>query len=109
MGTQFHKPLTNDFFEQFLSARLQRHQHLPPVFPAPRAFHEAVRFHPVNQFHGAVVAQRQSVRKRADADFLPRLQPAYRQQQKVLLRLKPRLARRLVAFLQEASYQVTKL
>ncbi len=96
----------NYFFQQFLAARLQRHQHLPPVFPAPRSFHEPVRFHAVDQFNGAVVPQRQPVRQFADTGLLPRLKPANRQQQKVLLRLKPRLARRRVAFLQEAPNQV---
>ena len=94
--------------QKLFASRLQRHQHLPPVFPAPRAFHEAVRFHADDKLESTVVLQRQPVRTFADAGLLPGFQPANRQQQKVLLRLKPRLARRRIAFLQEAPYQVSQ-
>jgi hypothetical protein len=109
MGPQFHNPLGHNFFKQLLAPRLQRHQYLPPVFPATSAFNEAVCFHAVNQLYGAVMSQREPIRKRTDAGFLPWLKPANRQQQKVLLRLKARKACSCVALLQETPYQVTKL
>ena len=109
MRPQLHKALDNDFFQQFFPAGLQRNQHLAPVFPPPRAFNKTVRFHTVNQFDCAVMTEGQAFCDRADAGLLSGLEPANRQQQKVLLRFKPCLARGLVAFLQEASYQVTKL
>ena len=109
MGPQFHNPLGHNFFKQLLAPRLQRHQYLSAVFPAPSAFHKTVRFHTVNQLDSAVMSQREPIRKRTDAGLSSWLKPANRQQQKVLLRLKTRKACSCVTLLQETPYQVTKL
>jgi len=53
-----------------------------------------------------VMAKRKALRQRPDCGFLPIGHAPDRQQQKVLLRLKSRLQRRRVAFLQKPPYTV---
>jgi hypothetical protein len=106
--SQFDDPLPHDLFQQLFPARLQQHQNLPAVFSSARPSHITSRFHAIYQFHGAVVAQRQSLRQSAYGSRLPFGQPASSQQQQILLRLQPNLARRVIAFLQESPDAVAQ-
>src|SRR2546428_24074 len=87
---QFTDAILRYLFEQFFSARQQRHQDLPAVVPVSAPAHVAVSLQPVDQLHGAMMLQRQPVRQRANRRFLTLRESAKSQQEQIRWRLEPR-------------------
>src|SRR6267154_2595251 len=62
--------LTDSFFDDarkgFFSAQEKNHLNLAPVVPVAETFDEASLLEAVNQFHGAVVLDGETLRKRTD-------------------------------------------
>src|SRR5437879_5914635 len=86
-----------------------RAQDAPAVIPVAAPAHGAMDLQPVDQFHGAVMLQRQPVRQRTNRRFLALREPAQRQQEQVLLRLETRSTRRRVPFANEFANEVAQL
>jgi len=82
-----------DLFEKFFAARQQGYQYAPAVVTVAAPAHVAVRFQPVDEFHGAVMFQRQPVRQGPDGSFFAFGKSAERQQEQILLRLQARRLR----------------
>jgi hypothetical protein len=108
-GTQFANPMLRHLLQHALSAWQERHQHAPPVVPAPGAPHVSVGFEPVDQFHHAVVLQRQTLRQRPDRGFFVFREPPDGQQQQILLRFQTRSARHGVALTDEVPDSIAQL
>lgn len=76
------------FFHHAFAARKQRNEHSPPVALGAATAYIAMRFQPVNKFHGAVVLQRQPLGQSSNGRLFSFWQTANHQQKKILLWLK---------------------
>ncbi len=98
---QLIDPLSRHFFQHPLSARQQRHDHIPPVVPRSRPPDIPIPLQPIHQLHHTVMFQREPVRQSPDRRCHPVRQPANHQQKEILLRLQPRPPRRAISFAQK--------
>src|SRR2546430_2598807 len=71
--------MARHLFQKPFAAGKQRHQHAPAVLASARSPHVPMRFQAIDQFHSAVMLQRQSFRERANSGFFAFRQAAKRQ------------------------------
>ena len=106
---QFIQSLPRDLFERALASRRQGHEHPPAIFFAPVSVDISVRLEPVDQFNGAVMSEKETLRKPPDGGFLATIQAADGQKHLVLLRLEAGRTRLLVAGTEKFTNAITEL
>src|SRR5580704_2825375 len=70
IGAQFNDAFLDHLFEQFFATRQELDEDLAAVFAAWGAFDVGVAFHAIDEFDGAVMAERKAIGKCADGGWL---------------------------------------
>jgi hypothetical protein len=89
-------------------ARGKLHQNHSTVLRGRRAGDQVLGHQPIEQFHGAMVANLESFRQLSDTNTLPTRIAFDRQQSLMLLRCEASLVRRFFAEMKKAPERVTK-
>jgi hypothetical protein len=95
-------------FQDSFSAGQQRDQHAAAVFASASASHVSACFEPVDEFHGAVMLQREALRQNSDGGLVAVGKTANHQQKKVLLGLETRRAGGGISVAQELSNAIAQ-
>lgn len=106
---QFVQTLMDDALQGALAAREQDHTKLPMIANARRAPDISPRLEPVDQTHGAVMAEKQALRQAADAGIVRIGESADGQQHLVLLRLETRGFGSVIAAAEELPDPIAEL
>jgi hypothetical protein len=109
IGAQFIDAMPCDLLKHSLAARKKRNQNAAPVVAAAIPPDVTMRLQPIDQFHCAVMFERQPLGDRSHRGFFALRQPADREKQQVLLGLKTDGARNGVSFAQKMPDSIAKL
>jgi len=108
-GAQFVDAISHHLLEEFFAAGQKRNQNAAAVVAAAAPADIAVCYKAVDQFHDAVVFQRQALGECADGGFDAFGEAAKSQQNEILLRFEARGAGDGIAFAEEMANAVAQL